>query len=69
MYHRYKSILVDIEPFHTIAKEQDKRMGNHMALQNSLKAGVLRDEAPLSLLEVDDFPDSFEILNTDFVSI
>ncbi len=34
-------------------------------LHNSpLEAGVLRDEAPLGLLEVDDFPDSVEVLST-----
>ena len=31
---------------------------------SSLEAGVLRDESPLSLLEVDDFPDSVEVLST-----
>ena len=31
---------------------------------SSLEASVLRDEAPLSLLEVDDLPDSVEVLST-----
>ena len=39
-------------------------MGNRVAQHSPLEAGVLRDEAPLSLLEVDDFPDSVEVLST-----